>query len=678
MRTTRLKSNRDTGPFDPEGDSLPALLVDFTCHSAVSALVENVRLGTAAKDGLPAFTPSTLLHSRDGRLPLAERIVEYNGVLCLDIDADGLGGMGPAEQRDKLAEDPHVFAALLSPSGTGVKAFIRRQPNEHGRYDWKDHGRFFSAAERYFSKRHGVKIDRAPRNPASLCYFTWDPDGYVQTESFVPFPVEDWVPPPPTERSVTTKHPLLEGDDLRPGDWFNKEHGHDWCVSALEDKGWKVARRLQDRTHLTRPDKDRGISATVFEDGTTYVFSTSQKDLPVNKGIGPFSLFTFLEHGGDFRSSATSLTDHMPSGIESVPGVAARIRREMMGAAAGTTPVIEDGEEGDPPDVWDPDAVFTPQPPRILFREVEVAHVGNMVTVASQAGVGKSSLVAAGMATSLSGQPTLGWSRPVEDREHGAVIHIDTEQSEEDWHRLNNIVRSRSGLNSEQLRSRYYSLSLVEQSPASAFKRMEELFDWVAERQQPIHSIWIDGPGDLIPNSNDMEASAQMRAYFHAIARRLECVVFFVMHLNPGGDAANKMQGHLGTQLERKSETVLQAAYSDAADEPGVVHIWAKKTRREPILRRDPFKMVFSKADGYHIEATRLVILERVAERLLDAYRDGVTHLKSQDIMDALAKYYGMKAKEAEGVFMAMREEGLLEGTPAGYRVTQSIVTSAR
>lgn len=88
----------------------------------------------------------------------------------------------------------------------------------------------------------------------------------------------------------------------RPGDDFN-ERGD--VRELLRRHGWQLV-RSGDNEYWRRPGKDRGWSASL-KDGTLYVFSSNAAPFEPDRAYAPFSVYTLLEHGGDFAAAATAL-----------------------------------------------------------------------------------------------------------------------------------------------------------------------------------------------------------------------------------------------------------------------------------------------------------------------------------------------------------------------------------
>lgn len=96
----------------------------------------------------------------------------------------------------------------------------------------------------------------------------------------------------------------------RPGDIYNQRGD----FSLLQKHGWILASQMANKCYWKRPGKDGpGISATSGyckgADGTArlYVFSTNAEPFEAEKCYSPFSVYTLLEHGGDFSKAAVSL-----------------------------------------------------------------------------------------------------------------------------------------------------------------------------------------------------------------------------------------------------------------------------------------------------------------------------------------------------------------------------------
>ena len=71
----------------------------------------------------------------------------------------------------------------------------------------------------------------------------------------------------------------------------------------LKEYGWKHSHER----YWTRPGKERGISATVFDDSVVWVF-TSATCLEPGNLYDSFGLLARYEFGGDFNAAAKTIS----------------------------------------------------------------------------------------------------------------------------------------------------------------------------------------------------------------------------------------------------------------------------------------------------------------------------------------------------------------------------------
>ncbi len=112
----------------------------------------------------------------------------------------------------------------------------------------------------------------------------------------------DELPPQIVENGPPPSASNLSG--MRPGEDFNRRGE---VLSLLLKHGWKLAGGNAERQHLTRPGKERGISATLYEGRTIHNFSSNAAPFEMDKSYSAFAVFALLEHGGDFSAAAREL-----------------------------------------------------------------------------------------------------------------------------------------------------------------------------------------------------------------------------------------------------------------------------------------------------------------------------------------------------------------------------------
>ncbi len=108
--------------------------------------------------------------------------------------------------------------------------------------------------------------------------------------------------------TLSQKDYLENSKDGRPGDIFN-QHGK--IKEILERHGWSLVRQIGDKEFWRRPGKN-GIewSATFnFIPNKFYVFSTNANPFEPFHCYDKFSVYTLLEHNGDFARAAKELAN---------------------------------------------------------------------------------------------------------------------------------------------------------------------------------------------------------------------------------------------------------------------------------------------------------------------------------------------------------------------------------
>lgn len=278
------------------------------------------------KQNLPAVTFAADLHHRKSETPLSERLISWSGVAVMD--GDDLEK--PDAIRDALKGDPFIGAAFVSPSGKGVKILVRFAHPDRFADCWR-------AAASYLKSVHGITADPAPKNPASLCFLSHDPDLWIADGEVLAFqPMTDET----VQKPIESPKPAPTDGALRPGDDFNLRG----ILSALiTHHGWTLHKDGPNQL-WRRPGKDWGYSAT-YNGKVFYVFTSSAAPLQANTGYSPFAVLAHLEHGGDFAAAARALRSYNFGDKTALPSV----------PAAQITPIVSVDDSDDPPESDDPD-----------------------------------------------------------------------------------------------------------------------------------------------------------------------------------------------------------------------------------------------------------------------------------------------------------------------------------
>lgn len=133
-------------------------------------------------------------------------------------------------------------------------------------------------------------------------------------------------------------------------------------------------------------------------------------------------------------------------------------------------------------------------------------------------------------------------------RKGRALVHFDTEQGE--FHASKVFRRPLEMVGETQ--DNYHTLALRQFSP----KDRLEFIEWYLENKvDDVGLVIIDGIADLCNDVNNIEESNKVVQKVMEWTAKHKCHIFLVIHSNFGTDKAT---GHLGSFLEKKTETQIQ------------------------------------------------------------------------------------------------------------------------
>ena len=121
------------------------------------------------KQSLPAFTVSSTFKSRRK----LEFVQDYNGVLHLDYDkVDDVN-----KYKEQVKEIPYTLAAFVSPSGDGLKVFVKTSSS------LEQHKDTFESLRSYYDSVLGVESDKSVKDVTRLCFVSYDEELYYNSEA---------------------------------------------------------------------------------------------------------------------------------------------------------------------------------------------------------------------------------------------------------------------------------------------------------------------------------------------------------------------------------------------------------------------------------------------------------------------------------------------------------------
>ena len=123
------------------------------------------------KSKLQAFTPSAIFD----RKRLKEEIVKYTKIVHLDFDKISREILDISLR--KIREIPETLMSFVSPSGNGIKVFIRVDS------DLVQHNIAYHQVKEYYESKLNILADAACKDVVRLCFVSYDPDLYYNEES---------------------------------------------------------------------------------------------------------------------------------------------------------------------------------------------------------------------------------------------------------------------------------------------------------------------------------------------------------------------------------------------------------------------------------------------------------------------------------------------------------------
>lgn len=299
---------------------------------------------------------------------------------------------------------------------------------------------------------------------------------------------------------------------------------------------------------------------------------------------------------------------------------------------------------------FDIDRIPSKPTPLLTLGGKVITTPGNLTVCQSAAKSGKTAVVGACLAAVLTPDgaevDTLGFSACNPDG--NAVLHFDTEQSPYDHDQLVRRSIKRAGRSDVPDFVRSYCLTDLDYAD-----RLECVSAAVSEAAMDcggVALVLVDGVADLCLDPNDARASFDLVRRLHSEAILYNCGFFLVLHEN-AGSVSGKMRGHLGSQLERKAETVLRLQKNPTT---GVTTMWAETARHCHIAKSDGSCFVWDDDQGRH--ATCVPVLAagkaegRRAKFLAEATQafGGQHSLRYTDLVAAIGSSTGLKVAAAK------------------------------
>lgn len=97
-----------------------------------------------------------------------EFLTNYNALVVIFIDK--ITKEKPIKSKGKLQCNEYVFAVFTSPSGNGLKIFVKVSTGK------TEHKETFLKLQNYFENLLQLEIDKSGKDITRLCFFSYDPE----------------------------------------------------------------------------------------------------------------------------------------------------------------------------------------------------------------------------------------------------------------------------------------------------------------------------------------------------------------------------------------------------------------------------------------------------------------------------------------------------------------------
>ena len=196
-----------------------------------------------------------------------------------------------------------------------------------------------------------------------------------------------------------------------------------------------------------------------------------------------------------------------------------------------------------------------PRPSLLTLNGINILSYQNTTLILANPGDGKSSVCDAIAASQLDEDiDCLGFKV---SKECKGIIYVDFERSNDDVWRSFWRVCDRGGLKKGEVLN-----DIVIAGMRSVYKskdrvaRVEKLLD-----ENPCSILILDGAGDLVTDTNDLEQAIACRTWFRKLTVKYKVSIVTTLHFNKGTQNA---RGHIGSELLRECENVLSIVKKDS------------------------------------------------------------------------------------------------------------------
>ena len=237
------------------------------------------------------------------------------------------------------------------------------------------------------------------------------------------------------------------------------------------------------------------------------------------------------------------------------------------------------------------DATNIPIPkPLIKINNEIIATAGNIITISGAPKAAKTAFASVVMAGAIANGEYDGFDGiEIAPSAGKAVIHFDTEQAR--YHHQKNLKSTLQRAGIQECPDNFRSYN-IKKEDINIYKTItSEILAAAAKKFGGVHVVVIDGGADYLYDVNDAASSNELVKYYEYLAVEYNTVVLVIVHVNPN---SNKERGHFGSQLQRKSESVL--IVTRQGDISSLESKFLRGAGDFP-----PIQYMYDKQKGYHV-----------------------------------------------------------------------------
>lgn len=389
------------------------------------------------------------------------------------------------------------------------------------------------------------------------------------------------------EVKQTKEEVQVSRNPWRKSSWddYNEKVTEREILGILELNGWKIHSTKPNQVRLTRPGAKDSTGVDAFFDRSKkvlFVKSTSSDMYRQNRSGQdqpwmPHQIYAHYQHQDDYSKASRTLYEQGYGDRIELPNTTHQIKTSPLRSPYISSQIdIEEYKEDTPVItiedekrralktklselLWNPaiplekpEPVLTYQP-NTYSQPMMMATAGSIITISGQEKAGKTifcrSLIASALAP---------YYRPLGFKlqfDYGKICYFNTEEEETFFRWGNESTQAMAGYGIDERLDNFEPYNLT------AIGDPDYKMDLIKERvlSGDVSCVFIDQVGDLMFDPNDKRETTKIKDYLFQL-KETGTTIVLLLHLNPGSD---KEQGSIGTEVRRKSTSVLQTRIID-------------------------------------------------------------------------------------------------------------------